>query len=230
MASKSDSFNKSCDLLLNEASKKALMKRGADYRNEEIPEHKFSKKHNEKIRKIFKNNNKTTNFRCFILKNKMIAAILVACIISISITLPNAKALKSIFINYFFDKESPSTVIRFDDGSATSYTFDNITFSFIPPGYIKTNESSTKRSYTVNFEKNDKWFSFHKGILKASKTIDSEDGEMETIFINKNQAVYFTNKNVNTIVWNSENHSLTLVGNIEKDILVKIAENILVEE
>ena len=57
-------------------------------------------------------------------------------------------------------------------------------------------------------------------------TIDTEGGVKEDVIINKYSATYTSNDNVNTLIWHDEKNAYHLYGNIEKDELIKIAENI----
>ena len=229
MENMNNNYEKAFDLLLKEATSTVINEDGKKLILEKIENHDFSEKHNSEIRKILQKDKKAKLIR-FAKNHKTLIASFFAIIIVLGVTLPNTKAIKSIFLNYFFDKNSPYTSIRLDKGDGTFYTNEYITFQFIPGGYVKVHEDITNNGCTVFFENQDLWFSAHTFKESDELRFDTEGAKVEEIIINNKKGLISVKENICINVWNEEEMICGLSGNIKKDTLIKIAENILVEK
>lgn len=81
--------------------------------------------------------------------------------------------------------------------------------------------------YVKNYKNVDKSFVVQKFALSGSVGFDTEHYETENIKINGIDAVYYrSNNNEKGIIFNDGNYIYIISGNIEKDELVKIAQNV----
>lgn len=229
MENMNNNYEKAFDLLLKEATSTVINEDGKKLILEKIENHDFSEKHNSEIRKILQKDRKTKLIR-FVKNHKTLIASFIAIVVVLGVTLPNTKAIKLIFLNYFFDENSPYTSIRLDDGDATSYTNEYMTLQFIPGGYVKVHEDITNNGGTVFFENQDLWFSVYISKKSDEFRFDTEGAKVEEIIINNKKGLISVKENICIIVWNDEEMICGLAGNINKDVLIKIAENIIISK
>ena len=79
------------------------------------------------------------------------------------------------------------------------------------------------------FENNDLWFCF--SILSGGTTIlDTENAKYEETEVNGYEAIYLEKDTRNSLTWTDGELPYNIYGNISKDTMLKIAENIAVAE
>ncbi len=229
MANRNDNFEKAFDILLTEAAENVVLKDGEELLSKEIPEHEFSEKHKKEMEKIFKKDKKNKLLQ-FVKKHKAFVASFIAVVIALGITLPNVKAIKSVFLVYFFDKDAPGTVIKFDDGTPTHYSNDRVSIRYLPAGFVTVFEEITKPGMTFQFEKDEKWVGVSIGPMTGNLSIDTENAELEEVTVNGVKGLFSIKPNVKILVWNDEKYAYVMDGNLEKEEFIKIAESITVWE
>lgn len=183
----------------------------------EIPKHNFSKKHNEKMAELFyqepkENKHKLSKKTIRIL---LIAAILLALTATTVFAIPaSRKAVIENFLNHseyeVLDKSKAKPV-------------KSLTVNYVPEGFIKVDEDFNYQYYE-NGERN---FFVEKCMINAGIGFDTETYDSENIEINERDAVFFGSKNnVNGIIFNDGNYIYKIDGHLDKEELVKIAQNI----
>lgn len=186
---------------------------------EEIPKHKFSKKHNQKMKKLFSgevNENKPKLSKTT-LKIILIAAVLLA-ISTTAFAIPTVrKFITEKFLNYseynIIDKSGAQNVI-------------SLTLNYIPEGFEKTEEFYSSDLCSVEYKKGNKFFCVEKNSLNMGVYFDTENHKSENIIINGFDAVYYkSNEDVIGIIFNNGNYTFVFSGNISKEEFVKIAQN-----
>ena len=169
----------------------------------DLPKHKFSKKHNKVINDIiYGKQDKKIKLSKGTIKVLLIAAVLLA-IATTAFAIPQSR-------EYIVDKFSNHSEYNVVD-KKKSKRVKSLNVKYIPAG----------------FEKGDRNFVVEKFELSGSVGFDTEHYEPENIKINGIDAVYYrSNNNVKGIIFNDGNYIYIIEGNIGKDELVKIAQNV----
>lgn len=69
---------------------------------------------------------------------------------------------------------------------------------------------------------------FEQAKITSNAIINDTEGiEIEKIFIQEQEVIYFTNKNIHQIHWNDSNYIYTIVSSYDKKELIKMAESII---
>ncbi len=186
----------------------------------EIPKHKFSKKHTEKIEEIFKKELKENEHK---LSKKTVKFILIAAILlSLTITafaVPSSRK----FIVERFSNHSEYSVVDTDDTENVKF----LKLNYIPTGFEKVKEYASNDIYIQNYRNSDKYFYVEKYIVNTSINFDSEKYNSNEIKINGMNVVYYTSDNeINGVIFNNGEYTFIINGNISKKELVNIAQNI----
>ena len=226
---RNDSFEKVFDLMLKEASTKLLEEEAEQLLSEEVAEHEFSVEHKKKMEKLFKKPEKTF-FITFVKRHKSLVAVFIILAMLACVSVPNTKAIKSVFMNYIFDKNASGTAISFNEEPHQSYRNKKFFARYIPLGFEKINETITASSSNLVFQNEEKWFDFYMNDIDGKLTIDTEGAIVEEIDINGTKAILSVKPDVKILVWSSDNYSLVMSGNIYKETLIKIAKSITVLE
>lgn len=181
----------------------------------DLPKHKFSKKHNKVINEIiYGKQDKKIKLSKGTIKVLLIAAVLLA-IATTAFAIPQSR-------EYIVDKFSNHSEYNVVDNKK-SKRVKSLNVNYIPAGFEKGDDYGD----TVQYVKGDKDFVVEKLELTGSIGFDTENYEHENIKINGIDAVYYrSNNNGKGIIFNDGNYIYIISGNIEKDKLVKIAQNI----
>ena len=187
----------------------------ADSFSTDLPKHKFSKKHNKVINDIiYGKQDKKIKLSKGTIKVLLIAAVLLA-IATTAFAIPQSR-------EYIVDKFSNHSEYNVVD-KKKSKRVKSLNVKYIPAGFEKGDDYE----FVVQYEKGDRNFVVEKFELSGSVGFDTEHYEPENIKINGIDAVYYrSNNNVKGIIFNDGNYIYIIEGNIEKDELVKIAQNV----
>ena len=127
-------------------------------------------------------------------------------------------------MNFVFDSEKPNTDFQFGDMKGSNYSDDELMFGYIPEGFELAKNASNEYSTYLLFKNEDLYFSFSSKSVEGNLSIDTENGTIEKLTINGKEAVYTENKNINALIWHNSELIFIIKGNINKDEIVKIAE------
>lgn len=220
---KLESFEKVMETAYKEAAITAERKIG-----ESIPEPEekilFSKHHEEKMQAIFKGKYQIPKKPRRIFKKALLIAII--CAIGLASTLA-VEAWRVDVFNFLFSGSNVSTKYNFKQSIDNTYENNSIKLKYIPEDFKLEFDKSGNFSVYLAFNRNDSYFMLSVDPLTMNFTIDTEGGIKEDVIINKYSATYTSNDNLNTLIWHDEKNAYHLYGNIEKDELIKIAENIV---
>ena len=182
----------------------------------EIPKHKFSYKHNKRMKEFLNANSNKHRQKSSIkvLKIFLIAAILFSmAVTALAITLYRE------FIVDKFSNHSEYDVI--DNSHVKKVT--SLEINYIPEGFVKIEEGDF---YCV-FKDGDREFIVEKEEINTTVSFDTEKYHSEIIEINGIKAVYYkSNNDYKGIVFNNGEYLFLVDGNIQKEQLVKIAQNV----
>ena len=226
MLEREDTLDKALDVILDEA---------ADVANENIgrklfePKEPiaFSKEHEKKMQKLFRKE-KNKLLRKKVSKFAKIAAIFFLIIaIGTGATIFSVEAWRVKFLNFVFDSESSNTDYNFSDTGGTTYSDDTIVLDYIPMGFELTGNYTAKSSIHMDFSKGNDYFQIVINDINKNSSIDTENGTVEKIMINnKYEGLYISNPNINAVIWHNNEYSFRVLGNISKEEIIKIAENV----
>lgn len=220
---------KAFDILLKEGVNIACEQEGLSYKD---PEEKivFSKEHNQKMAKIFKTE-KRKLWRKKALKYSKYAACFLAIITVLSaVTIYNVEALRVKFLNFVFTNDYEGTTFNFEEKQGEQETSiknnTDIAFGYVPEGFELIDARQKKENIHIRYAFGENYFQILRGDLNGNYSVDTENGTYENIKIDGLEAVYFTNPNINSVVWNDSYYIYIITSNISKEELIKIAENI----
>lgn len=128
-------------------------------------------------------------------------------------------------ITYVYEK-----YIRFDYEPTSNNEAVPVEFGFLPEGFHMAQSFSNEREAYVKFE-NDIGETIKLSYYFQNRTpqVDNEHYLISEISIGHYSGTFFESQNSaydNCIVWNTENRYYFLQSSLDKDILIKIAENI----
>ena len=174
-----------------------------------------AKRHNKIINDIiYGKQDKKIKFSKGTIKVLIIAAVLLAIATTVFAIPPSREYIVDKFSNH-----SEYNVV--DKKNSKSVTSLNV--NYIPAGFEKSDDYGN----TVQYVNGDKEFVVDKIELTASIGFDTEHYDPEIIKINGIDAVYYrSNYNGKGIIFNDGNYIYMIEGNIEKDELVQIAQNV----
>lgn len=99
---------------------------------------------------------------------------------------------------------------------------EDISIGYVPDGFIKTDEDYSEIGIYCEYTNNSAWFSILKHPIDIAINYDNNKQEIENI--NNIDYVIASMNDTQIIVWNNGQYSYRIVGNIDKSILITIAE------
>ncbi len=189
---------------------------------EKIPEHIFSKEHNEKMKAIL-NNSAVTSLNSFKTSKKTFKYILVAAVLmALAVTATGIAQNKEYLIKKF---SSFSEYDVLDTENAEKVTSFEV--NYVPEGFVRTEEYIENEFYIEEYSKDDIWFRVDKSSINSTIWFDAEEYESEIILINGIEAVYYrSNEECCGIIYNDGNYIYSVDGNISKEELIKILQGL----
>lgn len=187
---------------------------------DEIPKHEFSQKHNEKMKTLFQDEPKDKKHK---LSRKSVTFILIAAIImAVATTAFAIPSYREFIIEKFTDHSEYNVV-----DTKNAKMVESLKVNYIPDGFKKAEEDKTNDFYVEIYNNNDKYFFVKKYTLDTNIGYDTEKYDSEKIKINGIDAVYYRNDNeLDGIIFNNSEYIFVVNGNISKEELVKVAQNV----
>lgn len=220
-----DALDKAADELINKAADVANERDGSSLTlpDEDIV---FSKEHELKMKKLFDREKRKAARKRFWKYSQRAACIFLAFTVISAAAVFSVSAWRVKFLNFVLERGQPNTDYNFSDDGGTTYTDDKITLGYVPMGFEITDGNSTRESLLLVFTNEQDYFQVGVNSPDVNFSIDTEDGTAEKIKINGCEGVYTTNKNINALIWHNDKFVFSVVGNIPKDEIIKIAEKI----
>lgn len=244
-------LEKMLDNLIEEAGPIAIKEMESE--QEDVPEVEFSKEHNEKMKKIFAEARKeleakskeeaktakisdsdmrpsntgkrSTKFR----KIVILAAVL---ILILGLMSPITSGWRESFKKYFLDmKTEYSDVKKVNERSSTAEV-ENVKFKYVPEGFKYNETVDLPSGKVIEFTSdNDEYFYLKITKLRWSDKVDTENIDAEDIVVNNKDMVYLEKDSKKELSWNENNKLYLLSSNIDKKLMINIAQNIeIIEE
>ncbi len=190
----------------------------------------FSENHTVAIDNILKISNVEKPHKAHIGINKKI--LLIAAVISIIVaTAFSVDAVRNKFGEYFVNTHQHNTDLNLDE----EITPDNYSLlknkykpdlGYIPQGFHLDFTDSSGANYIVQYIKDDKCFSVCKSKMPDFHSIDTEDPNAERIDINGFDGFFSIQNDINILTWTIDDIMYTVESNLDKETIVKIAENL----
>lgn len=187
---------------------------------DDIPKHKFSKKHEEKMKELFEPDTKVQKHR---LSKKTIKILLIAAILLGLATTVFAIPASREFIIQKFSNHSEYNVLDTENAEEV----ESLKLNYIPEGFVKTEEYNSENYFIAVYDNLDEYFSVKKYTIDTNVNYDTEKSNYEIIKINGIDAVFYkSDNNLGGIIFNNSKYLFVVNGNISKEELVKIAQNV----
>ena len=224
----SELFEKMFDNVLDDALFKMAAEHDPSLPDDEPVE--FSEEHKRKIEQIF--NRAKKRERKLIFRNNVKRAAICAAVflLLLAITAMSVGAVRNRVLNFFHNTEETNTKIGIsNEFIEETYSDENITMNYIPYGFSLEKKQINFGSFDYKFSSEMQYYIIH--IINMSNysgnyTIDTEKAEIERMMINENDCYYIENSNGKTIIINNGEKTCTIQGDIEKDEIIKIAQNL----
>lgn len=221
-----DAYEEVLDILLDEGAKEADRRIGEGLTETE-EDISFSAEHMKKMKTLFSAERRKIKRKKLKKYARTAACMAAAAVIVSGITIYNVDALKVRFMNFVHEIGKPNSDISFLDNGGMPYSDNNITFDYVPMGFeMVENIESKPISNSWFFESNDQYFVVATSIMEGTMSIDTENALVENISINGLEGICSLKETVTILVWHDNQTVFTIYGDIPKEEIVKIAENL----
>lgn len=186
----------------------------------QIPKHKFSKEHNKAIEKIIYPDKKDyhINFSKKSVKILLIAAIL----LSFATTVFAIPTCREHILNKFSNHSEYSVT-----SSDKAKDVKSLDVNYVPNGFKIFEKDTNKFGYIYEYRHDEKIFTVEKIMIDIPINFDTEKYGSEEIEINGIRAIcYRSDDDIYGIIFNNGEYIFSISGNLSKDELVKIAQNV----
>ncbi len=182
----------------------------------------FSKEHEARMRKLFAGK---VRRKRYIKRIFLIAAVMV---VLFSVSVMSVQGLRIRFMNFILNFTESNTKITYVDETEdkNSYKVGDIVFDYLPSGFVLDSTKNQGKVVYIKFNNADKYIEIK---IKASNPVayvDTERADAELLMINGIETFVAEKDNVFILNWNSDLKAFEIQGNIERDELIKIAENL----
>lgn len=199
----------------------------------ELNEEKFKEK--PKYSRNFKKSIRDLNIKIenkFARIAKRVAMIFLVVGISFTLFLATNVQAREKFFDWIVEKYEQYSIFTpeaINEDYIDKVDIDELKINYIPDGFELDNVQKGKVSMIYKYINIDEQF-FYLQIneimsIAESHSKDTENAEMESIFIKDSEAFYWEH-DIKYLLWQQNGVECFISGNIEKDELIKIAENI----
>lgn len=211
------------DIMLRYAAEQA----GEEFADEqtECEPVEFSQRHQKEMEKLFKQMEERRPAFFYV---KRIAAVFVILVLLTVTSVMGVDAWRAKFLNFFTKPSQTNTEVRYgEEASKGGKHFDEmVTLNYVPEGMRITEERKGKRDVALLFSKGEEFFKLRVSKTVSVSYIDTEDKEIGKVSVNGVDAYLRTANGEHVIKWTFDEKAYTLSGNLDKETLLKIAENI----
>jgi len=223
---KDDMMGDFIDLLIDKAAGLTADELAAGLAEPEVVE--FSENHQRKMKKLFRKGHSEIIFKQVLKYSTRVACIFLAILITASIAVFSVQAWRVKVLNFIIEFSQQDSNIHFEGDlpQGDSYSDETIELAYIPEGFAVESSNSSDQDLKLSFSKENRFFYLVVKPVEWALSINTEDAETERLLINGAEAFYSENNSVHILVWHNDSYSFTLAGNIEKNEIISIAENI----
>ncbi|MBS7176709.1 DUF4367 domain-containing protein [Massiliimalia timonensis] len=194
--------------------------------------HTFSKKFQRKMKRVIRKADQTAASYIPMVRWKAVLIMVLAVLLSISITVMAVEPLREGFFRMIRSVFSDHTELSFEAESSISNTkegFQIFQFGYIPKEFHVVDEQNLSEVdfYSISYS-DDSEHSFEIIQLlpqDANLNIGSKDNKYEEFVINDMNAYYNEDQVNNNLVLYNDEYVITISGNIPKEELINIAKS-----
>ena len=220
-------MNELFDKMLDAAAEQAAEETGAEAERPQSAE--FSTEHRRKMENMFRRAEKKERRARFAGYSAFAACILLAVFAVGTSSIMSVGAWRARVMNFLFDSDKPSTEVHFTQGESF-YANDLVVLEYIPENFAMSEDNTDETDVDIEFKDisgGDGYFYVLVSPADASVHTDTEDAGVEKLKVNGCEGMYSSDKNINILLWSDDNHIYRIGGNIDKDEMMKIAENLV---
>lgn len=193
---------------------------------EPVEDIQFSPESERRMKALFRREHRKLRVKKLGRFSKWAACILLAVVVTSGVTVFSVRGLRVRFLNFILETGAPNTDYSFGDDGDQSYSDDEIALEYIPEGFRLELNKSIRDSVYLHFTNNEEYFTFSITGIDGRASLDTEDRIAENLEVNGKEAVYTSNKNINSLIWHNDEQVYKIAGNISKDEIIKIAKNV----
>ncbi len=185
----------------------------------------FSKEHENKMRKLFAGKVKRKKY---IKRIFLIAAVMV---VIFSVSVMSVQGLRIRFMNFILNFTESNTKITYvdEEEDKNSYTVGDIVLEYLPSGFVLDSTRNQGKSAYIEFSSENKYICLSIRDAETITNVDTEKAGAELLMVNDIE-VFISQKNDAYILsWNDNLKAFEMMGNIEREEIIKIAENIKIK-
>lgn len=184
----------------------------------------FSERHEKEMAKLFASM-EPKKTKVVPLKRVLI---LVAVLVGLLAAAVGTIATNPKIINMFRKPTETYTEIRFDEAevSGGSYSSNSVTLWYVPDGMALVESSENDDFTNLMFQNGEKFFQIRVLHTPLESELDNEKSFEDTIEIWGKKAFFQEREGNISIKWRNEDTTYSLYGNLGKEEIIKIAENI----
>lgn len=205
--------------------------------DDQIPEHKFSRRFEHKMKKLIRKQRQSPMMKQLISSAKRIAVvILVVATISFS-GLMTVEAYRAKFIEVVTEVFYDLTHFSFFSSWQGDTELGGIQFSYLPEGMneIRRETLSDPQSQTIYFETPEgQQLKFSQQLVADSTGfdifLDTEDGTTTTIPFGDYDATLIVKDGTSILLWEDDPYIMLLTGDFPSEEIVKIANGITISK
>ena len=211
------------DVMLRYAAEQA----GEEFADEQPADEpvEFSQRHQKEMEKLFK---QMEEHRPPVFYAKRIAAAFVILAVIAVTSVMSVDAWRAKLLNFFFKPSETNTEVRYEEGASkgNTYSTDMVTLNYIPVGMQITEERKGKKDVALIISKGEDFFKLRVARVESISFVDTEDKTTEKVSVNGAEAYLRSANEEHVLKWYLDEKAYTLTGNLDKETLLKIAENI----
>lgn len=191
--------------------------------------HEFSNRFNRKMKAMLKYERRTPTMRKFLYRMKIAVAMFLITLMLTFGTVMSVEAYRIRIFEFVTDvwDELTSIIIQSDE-NAEYDTLVLVSPTYIPKGYSILEQTSSKYKNSIIYsDEHDNEIYFLQKLSSQSEFIfDSENVEVKEINIGTNKGHMIVNKGVTQLYWYDNFNTYTLVGTLDQNEIIKMAESI----
>lgn len=219
-------WDKALDVLLEETADMALEQLDKDLPQPE-ENIEFSAEHERKMSRLFRKERLKLARKKLIKYTKVAAVVLVGIILCTGISIASVEAWRVPFMNYILDLSKPNTDFTFNESEEVLYENDKVRIKYAPEGFKLTHIQEDRPLLLLQYENGEQFYQITVGYSTTMGiSIDTENGTVIDTTLNGYEAVYASTSLCNSLLWSDGEYIYTVVGNVEKNEIFRVAENI----
>jgi len=197
----------------------------------EPEEHTFSEEYQRKIKKLFAQERNKVRRKKMSKYLVRAAAVFLILTTAATITITSVEAWRIRFMNFVIDLRDDHTIIEFREEEAPdTFESDELYLGYIPDGFRFKSSTVGDDLLSVIFVNDDLWFRINIRDITDTMAIDTEDANVRRLKVDCNDAFLSTMEDMNVLVWHDNINAYEVSGNIDENILIKIAEGLEVKQ